>query len=104
VHIFGVVVERTPAGIRPLADAVVNGRFPPAAFEAALEKRTDTSGRYQFCREVPAGLCDSGGCRLPFEISAGKDGYATASTTVTVVYDAWWFNDFGAPDLELAAK
>jgi hypothetical protein len=104
VRIFGVVVERTPAGIRPLADAVVNGRFPPAPVEAALEKRTDTSGRYQFCREVPAEPCASGACRLTFEISAGKNGYATAVTTVTVDYNAWWFNDFGAPDLELTAK
>jgi hypothetical protein len=106
VRIDGVVVERTPAGIQPVADAVVNGRFPPAPFDPAIEKRTDTNGRYQLCRALPVGSCDSGICRLPFEISAGKDGYATASTTVTVDYDFWY--PYGGPtkatDLELARE
>ena len=98
----GRVIEGAPDWNLPVRDAVVDGRYPGAAFDPANEARTGTDGRYRLCLTIPPD-CESGACNAEVEIRARKDGYVTAARTLKFAYDHWGYSALQV-DLELVPE
>jgi hypothetical protein len=90
----GVVSERTPGGIQPISDAIVELFLRDYASildpHPVKETLTGAAGGYLLCLPPPGG---SGAADQPFEVRVRKNGYRTASQSFQYAYSVWDYGD-----------
>jgi hypothetical protein len=105
-NLEGVVSERTPDGIQPIAGAVVELFLADrrdseniADLEPVKATVTRSDGKYLICLPVPTGgTGGTGPGGQPFDVLVRKDGYQTASASFRFAYSVW---DYGSTDVSL---
>jgi len=87
----GAVSERTPDGIQPISDAIVELFVGESdnIFESVKVTVTEANGGYVIHLPSPGGSGGTGPDGQLFEVRARKGGYRTASQSFRHAYSVW---------------